>query len=104
MPGFKRRRRVRNERPDSCLDGDRFDQRRNRRARSQRPSIVARRARGAKRRLARFERLELRAMLAADVIINELMYHPSSGDIGEEYIELFNRASGPAATDTANLT
>ena len=62
-----------------------------------RPS--ASRARG----LRTFERLELRAMLAADVIINELMYHPSSADIGEEYIELFNRATGPAGSDTANL-
>ncbi len=42
-------------------------------------------------------------MLSANVIINELMYHPSSGDTGEEYIELFNRATGPAATDTASL-
>lgn len=50
-----------------------------------------------------FERLESRTLLAADVIVNEIMYHPSSGDVGQEYIELYNRATGPAGTDTANL-
>src|SRR6267142_3434285 len=51
------------------------------------------------------ERLESRLMLAADVVINEIMYHPfspgnpSAADQGEEYIELYNK--GNAA---ANLT
>jgi hypothetical protein len=33
----------------------------------------------------------------ADVVINEIMYHPSSENIAEEYIELFN--NGPATVD-----
>src|SRR5439155_222683 len=51
------------------------------------------------------EPLEARLMLAADVVISEIMYHPfspanpSAAAEGEEYIELFNK--GNAA---ANLT
>ncbi len=37
-------------------------------------------------------------LAAADVVINEIMYHPHSEDVGEEYIELFNRG-----TNTVNL-
>ena len=49
------------------------------------------------------ERLEPRVMLAADVIINEIMYHamnpatPGQAAIGEEYIELYNK--GPVSLD-----
>ena len=35
----------------------------------------------------------------ADVVINELMYHPSSENPAEEYIELFN--NGAAAVDVS---
>src|ERR1051325_5175839 len=45
------------------------------------------------------EMLEARQFLAADVVISEIMFHPSSGDDGQEYIELYNK--GDAA---ANLT
>src|SRR4051812_494320 len=45
------------------------------------------------------EMLEARQLLAADVVISEIMFHPSSGDDGQEYIELYNK--GDAA---ANLT
>ncbi|HEV8379411.1 MAG TPA: lamin tail domain-containing protein, partial [Tepidisphaeraceae bacterium] len=51
------------------------------------------------------ERLESRLMLAADVIINEIMYHaanpatPGQAAIGEEYIELYNKGN-----QSANLT
>src|SRR5947209_19862688 len=55
-------------------------------------------------RLRGFERLEFRTMLAADVIINEFMYHPSSGDVGQEYIAIYNLSTRPAATATANLS
>jgi hypothetical protein len=37
--------------------------------------------------------------LRGDVLINELMYHPSSQDVREEYIELYN-----AGTNTVDLT
>jgi hypothetical protein len=39
----------------------------------------------------RYERLDSRALLAADVIINEIMYNPSSFDDRDEWIELYNR-------------
>ena len=37
------------------------------------------------------ESLETRNLLAADVVINELMYHPASNDSSEEFIEFWNR-------------
>src|SRR3954470_357458 len=46
------------------------------------------------------EMLEARQLLAADVVISEIMFHPSSGDDGQEYVELFNR--GDAAADLTN--
>jgi len=36
------------------------------------------------------------AMLIRDVVINEIMYNPISGDEDDEYIELHNRGAGPA--------
>src|SRR5205814_10604847 len=48
------------------------------------------------------EPLERRLMLAADVVINEIMYHPfspanpSAAAEGEEYIELFNKGNAEA--------
>src|SRR6266550_9637017 len=48
------------------------------------------------------EPLERRVMLAADVVINEIMYHPfspanpSAVAEGEEYIELFNKGNAAA--------
>src|SRR5437763_11099931 len=45
------------------------------------------------------EMLEARQLLAADVIISEIMFHPSSGDDGQEYVELYNRGDA-----SANLT
>ncbi|HEV8606951.1 MAG TPA: lamin tail domain-containing protein, partial [Tepidisphaeraceae bacterium] len=46
------------------------------------------------------EALEARQLLAADVIISEIMFHPSSGDTGQEYLELFNK--GDATADLTN--
>ena len=45
------------------------------------------------------EMLEARQLLAADVIISEIMFHPSSGDDGQEYVELYNKGDA-----TADLT
>ena len=45
------------------------------------------------------EMLEARQLLAADVVISEIMFHPSSNDDGQEYVELFNKGDA-----TANLT
>ncbi len=36
------------------------------------------------------ERMEQRQLLAADVIISEIMYHPAADDTGLEFIELYN--------------
>jgi hypothetical protein len=33
---------------------------------------------------------------AGNVLINEIMYHPASGNLGESYVELFNPGPGPA--------
>src|SRR5436190_23022269 len=45
------------------------------------------------------EMLEARQLLAADVVISEIMFHPSSSDDGQEYVELYNKGDA-----TANLT
>ena len=51
---------------------------------------------------SRLEPLEPRLLLAADVVISEIMYHPYAAShqpepLGEEFIELHNR--GDAAAD-----
>src|SRR5689334_10371654 len=43
------------------------------------------------------QELEARRLLAADVVISEIMHHAASNDPGEEYVELYNR--GDAAAD-----
>jgi hypothetical protein len=35
------------------------------------------------------------ALLIRDIVINEIMYHPISGDDRDEYVELHNRSSAP---------
>jgi hypothetical protein len=47
---------------------------------------------------AALEQLEARQLLAADVVINEIMFHAATSDPGHEFIELFNRGD-----QTANL-
>ena len=41
-------------------------------------------------------RLEPRRLLAADVVINEVMHHAPSHDPGEEFVELYNRGDAAA--------
>ena len=43
------------------------------------------------------EQLESRLLLAGQVVISEIMYHPPSDDVRDEWIELYN--SGDAAVD-----
>src|SRR3954465_11707422 len=47
------------------------------------------------RRFPRLERLETRLLLAANVVVNEIMYHASSQNVGDEWVELFNRGAAP---------
>ena len=42
------------------------------------------------------------AQSGSQVVINELQYHPASGDYGEEYVELYN--AGSAAVDLSGWT
>src|SRR5688500_1738453 len=46
------------------------------------------------------ETLEAPQLLPADVIISEIMFHPSSNDDGQEYIELYHK--GDAAANLAD--
>ncbi|MDP3069819.1 MAG: lamin tail domain-containing protein [Opitutaceae bacterium] len=39
------------------------------------------------------------ALMRADIVINEIMYHPSSERISEEYIELHNTGTNPVSLD-----
>lgn len=62
---------------------------------SQRSSASARAPQNRKCRA--IEPLETRSMLAADVIITEIMYHPQSEDPRDEFIEIYN--AEPTAVD-----
>ncbi|MEZ6120403.1 MAG: CotH kinase family protein [Pirellulaceae bacterium] len=44
------------------------------------------------RRIRSFEPLEARQLLAADIVINEIMYHPADNRSSLEFIELYNRS------------
>ena len=65
---------------------------------SPRPTSIRTRA------LPALERLEDRLLLAADVVISEIMYNPftpglpgaQTEDVAEEYIELYNRGDASA--------
>ena len=46
-----------------------------------------------------FETLEQRRLLATDLLITELMYHPASGQPNDEWIELFNRSDQAVSLD-----
>ena len=52
----------------------------------------------------RLEQLESRALLAADVVINEVMYHQQSDNTGEEFIELLNVGTEPAELQNWQFT
>jgi spore coat protein CotH len=60
--------------------------------------------RGRCRPVLRVENLEARQMLAADVVISEIMYHPTSENPLDEFIELHNRGDEPANLSGWQLT
>src|SRR5262245_11071646 len=47
------------------------------------------------RRSILHELLESRDMLTASMVISEIMYHPSSNNVAEEYVELLNTTAAP---------
>ena len=49
------------------------------------------------RKILGSETLEPRCLLAGDIVISEIMYHPISNDPGDEWLELLNR--GDEAVD-----
>ncbi|MHB1035366.1 MAG: lamin tail domain-containing protein [Pirellulales bacterium] len=67
--------------------------------------VGASRKRRAARVIAGMELLEPRVLLAGDIVINEIMYHPGFGEVGQagyvaedvrqEYIELLNKGTAP---------
>src|SRR5437016_10434649 len=57
-----------------------------------------------RRASAPVEALERRVMMAADVVVNEIMYQATSHNEGDEWIELFNRGSTPANLANWKLT
>ena len=58
---------------------------------------LKRRQKTRQRKALGSETLEPRCMLAGDVVISEIMYHPISNDPGDEWLELLNR--GDEAVD-----
>ena len=63
------------------------------------PNTARSRRRGAGAQDVRLDPLESRRLLAADVVISEIMHHAPSQDRGEEFVELYNR--GDAAANLA---
>ncbi|MFV2069777.1 MAG: lamin tail domain-containing protein, partial [Pirellulales bacterium] len=61
-------------------------------------------ARKRPKRCLQSETLEERCLLAGDVMISEIMYHPPSGNVQEEWIELFNAGSDPVDLSGARMT
>ncbi|MGB0384091.1 MAG: lamin tail domain-containing protein [Ardenticatenaceae bacterium] len=44
------------------------------------------------------------AQAASDVVVSEIMYHPSSGDPGDEFIELYNRGASAVSVENWAFT
>jgi hypothetical protein len=72
------------------------------------PGRRSRDTNGAARRrcrpILRVENLESRQMLAADVVVSEIMYHPQSENPLDEFLELHNRGDEPANLSGWQLT
>ncbi len=70
------------------------------------PKMLSPRVRTANRPLGgfRLERLESRQLLAADLMVSEIMYHPASANISEEWIELLNAGDAPLRLQAYSLS
>ena len=69
-----------------------------------RESVKRSKTRHGSRSALVLESLEARHLLAADVIINEIMYHAASGDPGDDWLELHNRGDQPLNLNGYQLT
>lgn len=69
-----------------------------------RPGPVRKSPRPRRRATLQVETLESRQLLAADVVISEIMYHPQSENPLDEFLEIYNRGDEAADLDGWTLS